>query len=157
MKDKWKRYALAIRVAGVLVIVALVGLVGYYLKVYYSDKLGASPVKAVETYFTELGNGNYDRVYQMTTPDSMYDIYGRPITRSEFMGQLKRLGGEDPIPMTRVEVEKLFEREGVRYYTVALYSALGGTPGKSRIIVQVHKVDGAWLLTYPFPVVLSVD
>ena len=157
MKDKWKRYALAIRVAGVVVIVALVGVVAYYLKIYYSDRIGATPQKAVETYFVALGSGDYDEVYSMTTPDSMYDIYGRPITRSEFLGQLKRLGGDDPMPITRVEVEKLFEKEGVRYYTVALYSSVGGTPGKSRIIAQVHKLDGEWRLTYPFPIVLAVE
>jgi hypothetical protein len=154
MKNKWKRYALILRGAGVLVIVGLLVVVGYYLKVYYSDKMGATPQKAVETYFTALSRGDYDQVVAMTTSDSLHDIYGRPVTRAEFTAQLKRLTGNQPMPFTGVEATKLFEKEGVRYYGVTLRSAVGGTPNTSKLVVQVVRVDGAWRVVYPFAVFL---
>ena len=154
MKKKWQRYALIIRAVGVLVIIGLLLVVFYYLKQFYSDKMGFTPAKAVETYFTALSQGNYDEVHRLTTRDSMYDIYGRPITRAEFIGQLKRLTGGEQMPFTSIEATKLIEKDSVRYYRVVLYSSIGGTAGKSELVVQVHRVDGAWQLTYPFPVVL---
>ncbi len=154
MREKLRRYTLMMRVVGIIIILVLLGIVGYQLYVFYGEHLGYTPTRAINDYFMALSEGEYDTVYRMTNPESLTDIYGRRIMPGEFVEQLRGLVGDDPVPFNRVEVEKLFESGTFRYYEVTLHSSVVGTPGQSRVIVEVQRSGNTWLITYPFAIVL---
>lgn len=154
MLNKWKRYALGIRLAGVLVIVALLAFVAYQVYDFYSDRIGFTPEKAIQAYFMALAEGDLEQVYSLTDQEYLTDIYGRPITKGEFIKQLERLVGEERLPFYSIESEKLLEKQGVRYYIVTLSSSVGGTPGKSRLILELRRNGKSWAIRYPFAIVL---
>lgn len=154
MLKRWKRFSTMARLGGIAIIVALLGIIVYQLYVYYSDRIGFTPTKAIETYFQALAQGDYEEVYRLTSKERLTDIYGRPITEAEFFEQLEGLTGGYRLPFHSIETTKLFERRGVRYYLVELRSSVGGTPGESRLFVEVRRSGGAWVVTYPFAIVL---
>lgn len=154
MLRRWQQLSKVIRTIAILVIVGLLGVIGYELWDFYKDKVGATPSRAVTAYFAALGQGDYEEVYRLTDKDNLTDIYGRPITKNEFLQQLERATGEQPQPFTRIEVTKLFDRQSVYYYAVKLHSVVGGVSGQSHILVEVHRRDKEWLVTYPFAIVL---
>lgn len=154
MREKIQRYTAMIRVVGILVLIILVGIVGYQLYTFYGEHLGYTPTRAITDYFTALSGGDFETVYRMTDPESFTDIYGRRITRSEFIDQLRGLVGDDPDPFTLIEAEKLLESGTYRYYVVTLHSSVGRTPGQSRVLVKMQRSGSIWLISYPFAIVL---
>jgi hypothetical protein len=154
MLKKWKRISSSVRLVGVLVIVALLTVVGYQLYDFYSERIGYTAPRAVEGYFSALATGDYEEVYRMTAKQDLTDIYGRKITEGEFADQLKGLTGGHKLPFTTIEVKKLFEGRGSRYYLVVLHSSVGGTTGQSRILVEVRREGKTWVVTYPFAIML---
>ena len=72
---------------GIAIIVALLGIIVYQLYTYYSDRIGFTPTKAIETYFQALAQGDYEEVYRLTSKEHLTDIYGRPVTETEFFEQ----------------------------------------------------------------------
>ena len=154
MREKLNRLSLMVRIGGSAILVALLGVVVYQLYDFYGDKVGYTPAKAIEDYFQALAQGNYQEVYRLTYKPDLTDIYGRPITQGEFVEQLERLTDGRRLPFREIEVEKLYEREGVRYYRVKLRSLMGGTLGESKLLVQVRREGGGWVLTYPFAIIL---
>ena len=154
MQKKLRKYISVARLGGIVVIVALLAFIGYQLYDFYRDKIGFTPVRAIESYFGALSRGEYEAVFQLTAKEHLTDIYGRPITEGEFVEQLKGLTGGHRLPFHTIEATKLFDRSGVRYYLVTLHSSLGGTPGTSRILVEVRRENNTWVLTYPFAIVL---
>ena len=154
MQKRLQRYVSLTRLGGMVLLVALLGFIGYQLYDFYSDKVGFTPVKAIESYFIALAQGNYEEVYRLTAKDNLVDIYGRPITKGEFLDQLEKVTGGHRLPFTSVETTKLVEQKGVRYYLVTLHSSLGGTSGQSRLVVEVRRNDKTWVITYPFAIVL---
>jgi hypothetical protein len=154
MHGKLKRYAVVARVVGIVILLIVLGVVAYQLYDFYKDKVGLTPAKAVQTYFATLAQGDYEEVYRLTAKDRLTDIYGRPVTEAEFITQLKRLTGDRQVPFTTIEVKKLCDVRNARYYDVTLHSSIGGASGESHVIVEVRRQDSAWVVTYPFPIVL---
>ena len=141
-------------VISIIIIVALVLYAAYQVYLLFGDKVGNTATGAIQTYFTAIASGDYDKVYQMTARDSLTDIYGRRITQGEFFDQLKKMTGEHPLPFSSIEVAKLFERRGVSYYLVTLHSVVGDMPGESQVMVQLRRVDNVWVIVYPFIIML---
>jgi len=154
LAKKLKRLSLMVRIGGIAILVALLGIIGYQLYDFYSDKIGFTPTDAIESYLNALARGDYQEVYRLTCKADLTDIYGRPITQGEFFDQLEKLTGGRGLPFRRIEATKLFERRDVRYYEVKLSSSVGGTPGESRLLIQVRREDGGWVVTYPFAIML---
>ncbi len=153
MMEKWQFYSKVIKVVGILVLVAIVGMAVYQVYDFYGD-VGFTPTKAIETYFTALATGDYDEVYRLTAKEDLTDIYGRDVTRGEFMDQLEGVTGGHSLPLEAIEMEKLFEDREAEYYRVFLTFSVGGTSRKSRLLVEVRREGNAWVITYPFAVVL---
>jgi len=154
MLKQWKRISLTARLIGILIIVALLGVIGYQLYDFYVERIGFTATKAIEHYFNSLATGDYAEVYRMTDKENLTDIYGRRITEGEFYDQLKNLTGEHKLPFGAVECTKLFQGRGSRYYLVTLHSTVGGTPGQSRLLVEVRREAKTWVVTYPFAIML---
>jgi len=154
MLDRWKRYALGVRIAGILVIAALLLFVGYQVYDFYSDKVGFTADKAIAAYFTALAERDFEQVYLLTDKEHLSDIYGRPITKGEFLQQLARVTGDEGLPLYAIASEKLVEKGGARYYLVTLSSSVGGSPGKSRLVVALRRTGRTWVIAYPFAIVL---
>jgi len=154
LRKRLERVSLMARIGGVAILVALLGFIAYQLYDFYGDKVGYTPVKAIESYFDALARGNYEEVYRLTYKGDLTDIYGRPITEDEFVEQVHQVTGGRRLPFKSVDVEKLFERDGVRYYRVNLHSSVGGMPGQSRFLIQVRREDKGWLISYPFAIIL---
>lgn len=154
MLQAWKRFGLALRLVSVAIIVGILVLIGFQLVDFYEDKVGFTPTRAIEAYFTHLAQGNLDEVYALTDKEYLTDIYGRPVTEEEFIRQLKGLTGERPMPFQSITATHLIERQGVRYYLVELHSVVGGRSGTSRLLLEVRRQDGSWVITYPFAIVL---
>ncbi|MCD6520347.1 MAG: hypothetical protein J7M05_10550 [Anaerolineae bacterium] len=154
MQQKIIRYIVMLRWGGILLLIALVGIVGYELYDFYQDKVGFTPTKAIETYFDALAQGDYEKVYELTNKDYLTDIYGRPITKGEFFDQLKGLTGGHHLPFQDVEVTRVFRKRGIHYYEVKLHSTVGGIRGTSRLLVEVRRKGKTWVITYPFAIVL---
>ena len=154
MVEKLKRYSMMARVLGVVIIVGLLAAIGYYLYGFYSNKVGFTAEKAITAYFDALARGDYAQVYTLTAKEDLTDIYGRPITKGEFIEQLRALTDGHKLPFSSVESTKLFERQGVRYYSVTLHSFVGGISGTSKVLIQIWRVDRSWVIEYPFAIVL---
>ena len=154
MQKKLLKYLSVARLGGIVVIAALLAFIGYQLYDFYRERIGLTPVRAIETYFGALSKGEFGAVYQLTAKENLTDIYGRPITEGEFIEQLENLTGGHRLPFRMVEATKLFDRSGLRYYLVTLQSSLGGAPGTSRVLVEVRRENDTWVLTYPFAIVL---
>jgi len=154
MLKAWKRFGLALRVLSVAIIVGLLAVIVLQLVDFYEDKVGFTPERAIEAYFTHLAKGDFDQVYALTDKERLTDIYGRPITEEEFLRQLQRLTGGRQMPFQSITVKRLFEREGVRYYEVGLHSVVSGRSGTSHVVVEVRRQDSSWVVRYPFAIVL---
>ena len=154
MLAKWRRYSTIVRLIGILVIAAVVGVVIYQVYDFYSDKVGFTPNKAIETYFQALAAGDYEEVYRLTAKEDLTDIYGRDVTRGEFMNQLDDVTGGHSLPLEAIEIEKLFEAQGARYYEVLLTFSVGGRSRQNRLLIEVHRMRNSWVITYPFAIVL---
>jgi len=155
MREKIGQYFKALRISGVVIIIAVLGVVGYQLYDFYGERLGYTPQRAITDYFQALGSGDYEQVYQMTDRTHLTDIYGRPITKSEFLGQLRRLAGDEPFPFVEIESDKVYSSKAYTVYRVKLTSSVGGAKGQSQTLVQLSKSGNTWLITYPFPVILN--
>ena len=153
--EKFRRYMQIARLVGILILVAVLGVVIYQLYIFYSDKVGYTADKAIATYFTALSQGNYEQVYQLTAQEELTDIYGRPITKSEFFKQLRAVTGEQRLDYTRIEARKLLDTRGVRYYEVTLQSSVGGATGSSRVLLEVRRAGNGWIIKYPFAIMLN--
>ena len=154
MLKKLGRYMVVVRGAGVLIIAALLVYVGYQVYDFYEDKIGFTPSKAIESYFDALAVGDYSRVYALTAKDRLTDIYGRPVTQGEFTRQVRGMVGEERLPFESVQISKLLERAGSRYYLVILHSSVSGQSGTSRLLLEIRREDKSWVITYPFAIVL---
>ncbi len=154
MLAKWRRYGTIIRLLGILVIAAVVGMVAYQVYDFYRDKVGFTPAKAVETYFVALAAGDYGEVYRLTAKENLTDIYGRDVTRGEFMDQLQGVTGGHSLPLETVEIEKVFEIKDARYYRVVLTFSVGARSRQSRLLVEARREGNSWAITYPFAIIL---
>ncbi len=154
MLQVWKRFGLVLRLVSIAIILGLLVVIGYQLVDFYEDKVGFTPNRAIEAYFTHLAQGNFDEVYALTDKEHLTDIYGRPVTEEEFIRQLEALTGERRMPFQTITVTRLLERQGVRYYLVELRSVVSGRSGTSRLLLEVRRQGGSWVLTYPFAIVL---
>jgi len=154
MLRAWKRFGWMLRVVSVAIILGLLAVIGYQLVDFYEDKVGFTPNRAIESYFTYLAQGDFDEVYALTDKEHLTDIYGRPVTEEEFIRQLEALTGERRMPFQTITVTRLLERQGVRYYQVELHSVVSGRSGTSHVLVEVRRQDGTWVVSYPFAIVL---
>lgn len=154
MLKAWKRFGVILRLVSVAIILGLLVFIGYQLYTFYEDMVGFTPDRAVEAYFNHLAQGEFDQVYALTDKERLTDIYGRPVTVDEFIRQLEALTGARRMPFQTITVTRLFERQGVRYYAVELHSVVGGRAGTSRVLLEVRRQRGSWVVTYPFAIVL---
>jgi hypothetical protein len=154
MIEKLQKFSRMLRLGAIAVLVIILGFGAYQLYDFYGDKVGFTPERTINTYFTALAEGDYAEVYRYTSKRNLTDIYGRPITRDEFLAQLEQVTGGKRFPFTQIETERLLERQGTYYYVVQLHSFVGGTEGESRLVVEVFREAGGWVLSYPFAIVL---
>jgi len=140
-----------VRIAAIILLIALIGVVGYYFYDFYVQR--AAPARMVQAYFQALAQGDLEEVYRMTDPESLRDIYGRPITKGEFLRQVRAMTGDEKIPILEVRENRLFDRGGCYYYSVTLRSTVGGD-SRGRIVVEVCRKEGVWYVTYPFAIML---
>lgn len=154
MLNAWKRFGFVLRLVSIAIILGLLVVIGFQLVAFYEDKVGFTPNRAIEAYFTHLAQGDYEEVYALTDKERLTDIYGRPVTEEEFIRQLQGVTGERRMPFQSITATRLLERQGVRYYVVELHSVVGGRAGTSRVLVEVRRQGGSWVVTYPFAIVL---
>jgi hypothetical protein len=154
--QKLRRISVIIRYVAILILVAVFGIVFYQLYDFYGNRmgLGSKADTAIETYFMALSQGDYARVYALTDKTRLTDIYGRPITQSEFQRQLQGLAGSQGFPFQRVESVRLTESDGWTYYLVTLHSSVGGSAGSSQLVVRARREGQTWIVAYPFPIIL---
>jgi hypothetical protein len=154
MLEKLKHFSLWVKAIGILILVAVFGMVAYYLYDFYSDKLGYTPTKAIDAYFVAFAQGDLNRVYEMTDQADLTDVYGRPVTKSELLRQIRAARGTETMPFTDVHSEKVCDSRGIHYYRVTLTSQVAGTTGTSHLLIQLRRVDKTWLIKYPFAILL---
>lgn len=153
-KERWRYYSKRILLVAFLLIAVLLGRGIYQAYNLYSDRVTFTPTKVIETYFTALATGDYEEVYRLTAKEDLTDIYGRDVTRGEFMEQLEEVTGGHPLPLETVEIEELFKGNEVQYYRVLLTFSVGGRSRQSRLLVEVRREGDSWVVTYPFAIVL---
>jgi hypothetical protein len=144
---KWKRVALIIRVVAGLVLAGVLGFVIYQLYDFYSGRLGNSPVRVTQDYFEALGRGDFERVYELTDPASLYTLYGRRVTKEEVFSALSRVTGSPPRQFNSITVTRVARHRDRYYMQVALSAASGGS---TRYTVQVVRVGTLWRVSFPF-------
>ncbi len=144
---KWKRFALIIRIVASLVLVGLLGFVGYQLYDFYRGRLGNSPVRVTQDYFEALGQGDFERVYELTDPASLYSLYGRRVTKEQVFSALDRVVGSSPRQFSSITVTRV-ARHADRYYMQAMLANADGTT--TRRVVEVARVGTFWRVTFPF-------
>jgi len=149
-----KRISWGIRIGALIVLLVILYMGVAELRDFYSDKIGFTAERAIYAYFEALGQGDYAEVYRLSNKERLTDIYGRAITQQEFRRQLENLTGRTPLSFTQVRATSLCEDGDYRYFVVQLYSDVGGTTRSSRLIVEVCRYDGSWVITYPFAIVL---
>ncbi|MFO7916506.1 MAG: NTF2-like N-terminal transpeptidase domain-containing protein [Anaerolineae bacterium] len=153
-KERWRYYVRVITLIGFVVIAVILGRAIYQAYDLYRDKVSFTPAKAVGAYFGALAEGDYEEVYRLTDKENLTDIYGRDVTRGEFMEQLEDVTGGHSLPLEAMEIEKLFETREERYFQVLLTFSVGGRSRQSRLLVEVRRKEDSWVVTYPFAIVL---
>lgn len=131
----------------ILVFVIAVGL--YMAYGWYQQRYGATPERALERYFSALGDGEYDVMYNMT-PDADLMVLGRKLSRREFATRVEDLLGGEEMEMEKIEVERIAQGAEYSYYRVSLHYRLGDTGKVARILVEVRPEGEDWKVTYPF-------
>jgi hypothetical protein len=131
----------------ILVFVIAVGL--YMAYGWYQQRYGATPERAIERYFSALGDGEYDVMYDMT-PDADLMVLGRKLSRREFAARVEDLLGGEELEMEKIDVEPIAQRAEYSYYRVSLHYRLGDTGKVTRILVEVRREGEDWKVTYPF-------
>jgi hypothetical protein len=143
-----------LKIVGIIIFVLIIAAGAYQLYGMWSESTGMNPSKTVKAYFLALSQQDYNQVYALTAKADLTDIYGRQITEGEFIQQLKKLTGEQPLPFTSFDTSKLFETRGRLYFAVTLHSMVGNTESSSRIVVEVRKEGVNWVVTFPFGIIL---
>ncbi|MHB1356137.1 MAG: hypothetical protein ACYCZF_09205 [Anaerolineae bacterium] len=143
-----------LKIVGVIIFILIIAAGAYQLYGIWRESTGMNPSKTVKAYFVAFSQQDYNQVYALTAKGDLTDIYGRQITEGEFIAQLKKLTGAQPLPFTSFDTSKLFETRGRLYYSVTLHSLVGKVEGKSRLVVEVRKEGLNWVVTFPFGIVL---
>lgn len=154
MTEKLQRIAKIMRLAGVIVLLGILSVAAFQLYTFYTQRVGSSADRTIESYFSALASGNYDEVYRLTAKEGLTDIYGRPITHDEFVEQLQGVTGGRHMPFEKVTATRLFQAKQATYYAVTLQSAMAGGSGVSRVLIEARRRDGAWQIVYPFAILL---
>lgn len=153
MRVNWRRVTRTMRLGGLAVILVLLGIVVYNVYDFWHDKVGDTPSKAIESYFSALATGDYEQLYRLTAKSRLTDIYGRPVTQSEFLAQAARVTGGRQIAFRNIEITKLNTFQGSQFYIVTLHSSLPGA-SSARLVVEVLREDKRWVVVYPFAIML---
>lgn len=148
--DSIRRVVNIARIIGIIVLLAIVATGVRQLIAFYSEEVGLSAPAAAEAYTRALLSGNLDAVYATTDKASITDLYGRPAERVEFMDEARRFIGTDSLPVENVEVIKLFDKDGAHYYQVDITYTSSVPLLKKSVYLQLHNVDGTWLVLWPF-------
>lgn len=156
MRDRWRQIANTIRWVAALIIFVVIGMAAYQVYDFYRNRLNISSTaeKAVQSYFEALAVGNYEEVYRLTAKADLTDIYGRPITKDEFIDELRRVTGGRQLPLRVGQMVRVAEHKGSRVYAVTLQSNVGGATGQSRLLVEVRREGNGWVVCYPFGIFL---
>jgi hypothetical protein len=124
--------------------------VGLYLGYnWYQQRYGFTAERALERYFTALGEADYDVVYDMT-PDGDLMVLGRKLSRRDFASRVAELLGGEEMEIDEIALERIAQRGEYHYYRVALHYRLGGTGKVTRLLVEVRREGEKWKVTYPF-------
>lgn len=154
MQAKLRRVSRVMRLVALAIILVVLGIVLYNVYDFWRDQVGDTPAKAIESYFNALAMGNYEEVYRLTAKSRLTDIYGRPITKDEFMVQLTRVTGGKQVGFRSIQVSQLDSQRGAQFYIVTLQSNLAGASGSAQLVVEVVREGKSWLIVYPFAIVL---
>ena len=154
MANVWNRIALWMRIGAALVLAGVLYMGVRQLMDFYGDKVGATAGKAVVAYVEALSTGDHATVYRLTAKDRLTDIYGRPITEGEFLRQLRAVTGGSTLPLRVAKATELYSQGDIRVFAVQLDATVGGAQGGGRLLLEVSRQDGTWLVTYPFAIVL---
>lgn len=131
----------------VLIFIIAVGLYKGYD--WYHQRYGATPEKALERYFTALGDAEYNIVYEMT-PDADLMVLGRKLSQGDFTRRVEELLGGEEIELEGIELEKIAQRGEYHYFRAVLHYRLGGTGKAARLLVELRREGQDWKVTYPF-------
>jgi len=148
--DSIRRVINIARIVGAVVLLAILVSGIVQLVSFYSNKVGLSAPGAAESYMRSLLEGDLDTVYAMTAPESITDLYGRPVQREAFMAQAQELIGVDAPPIQSIVARKILVDEGVHYYAVEVTFQTGAAPRSKRLLLQLRSIDGQWFVTWPF-------
>ena len=155
MVQKLERIEHWFRIIAIAVLVGLVVVGVIQLYDYYHNRVGATSERAVYAWVQALADGDTDALYQMTARDRLTDIYGRPLTETEFRRQIRAVTGDEPLPLRLARAPVLLtDDRNVAYYRLELTSSDSSASGTSRVLLEVSKQGGAWLVTWPFAIVL---
>jgi hypothetical protein len=131
----------------ILIFVIAVGLyMGYN---WYQQRYGSTPERALERYFTALGDAEHGIMYEMT-PDADLMVLGHKLSRREFTSRVQQLLGGEEMEMEEIELERIAQRGEYHYFRVVLHYRLGGTGKVVRLLVELKQEGQDWKVTYPF-------
>lgn len=131
----------------ILIFVIGVGLYAGYR--WYQQRYGSTAERALERYFTALGDSEYHVMYEMT-PDADLMVLGRKLSQRDFTSRVEELLGGEEMELEEIELERIAQRGEYQYFRVALHYQLGGTGKVTRLLVELRPVGEDWKVTYPF-------
>jgi len=133
----------------VLLVLALL-VAGFKVKGWLDRRASGSPEMAIESYFQALADGDYGTMYNLTLREELTDVFGRKLTRDEFLDQVQKVTGGQRMTLEKVESAYIGRQGEYRFYQVTLYYNLGGEGKVKRLLVAVKKEYDAWRIAYPF-------
>ncbi len=131
----------------ILIFVIGVGLYAGYR--WYQQRYGSTAERALEGYFTALGDSEYHVMYEMT-PDADLMALGRKLSQRDFTSRVEELLGGEEMELEEIELERIAQRGEFQYFRVALHYRLEGTGKVTRLLVELRPVGEDWKVTYPF-------
>jgi len=154
MRVNWGRISKTMRLGGLAIILVVLGIVVYNVYDFWRDQVGDTPGKAIEAYFTALAAGDSEQVYRLTAKSRLTDLYGRPVTQSEFLAHVAQVNGGRQIAFRDIELARLDSYQGSQFYVVTLHASLSGASGSARLVVEVLRENKHWVVVYPFAILL---
>jgi len=135
--------------AGGAILIFIIALGLYFGYNWYQQQYGSTPDKALERYFTALGDAQYGIMYEMT-PDADLMVLGHKLSQRDFTDRVEELLGGEEMEIEEIELERIAQRGGYYYYRVVLHYRLGGTGKVVPLLVELRQEGQDWKVTYPF-------
>ena len=97
-----------------------------------------------------MAEGDYDRMYEMTSVRELTDVFNRKISRADFASQVRQVTGRQPFQINELELTQVGSHGNAAYFKVTMGIQVGGSRRIVDLLVEAVYQNAQWSISYPF-------